>query len=319
MKKDKEYIEVKIYPPDEALDDLLTYLSSKGIDQISVEGPEIAGEILSDPRTYKWEHVDKETFMTNRTQVTFYLDSSWELEEKVEAICEGGGCDYVINRISSRTWQDSYKEHFRPIKINDELVISPSWEKPDFDGERIIRLDPGMAFGTGDHETTYLCLSMLAELGCRGKKVLDIGTGSGILAIAAAKLGASSVLATEKDGQAVAVARENIRLNKVDRLISVREGNLVDGLDFSADIAVANIIADVIVDLSQELGKNLKEGGSFISSGILKDQEGQIVKALEENQFEVVEIREKGEWLAIKAVKNSLDFPEAAGGDRDRV
>lgn len=301
MKQDISYIEVKLYPSEAELEAVTTYLSANGIDEISIKSPEVAEEILADPETYKWEHVDKENFLHKNSVVTFYLEASEEAEKKAEQICRRAGCKHEINQISDDGWKDSYKEHFHPIIIGDELEICPVWEEPTLEESRVVWMDPGLAFGTGDHETTKMCLSMLVEEGCAGKDVLDVGTGSGIIALSAAKLGAHSVLGTDIDEEAVRVAKENTRLNNEEICVSIEETNLVEGIDFHADIAVSNIIAEIIVDLAPHIGRHLRRSGIFITSGILSEKSGMVIDALEENGFETLEVREDGEWCAIKA------------------
>lgn len=302
--KKETYIEVKLYPSQAGLDALTDLLSARGIDSISIESPQVADEILSDPETYKWDYVEAPKFRGDKSIITFYLDDSDDSMERAQQICREAACKFDINRISNQAWKDSYKEHFKAIKVGD-IVVCPTWEEADQEGE-IIWLDPGMAFGTGDHETTYLCLSMLQEVNCKGKRILDVGSGSGILAIAGAKLGAERVCATDIDPEAVRVAKENIDYNGVADRIDVLEANLVHGIDFKADIALANIVAEIIVDLCGHIGRHLKRRGVFIASGILKEKAAMVVDAMEENDFVVDQVREKGEWCAIMAHKKQL-------------
>ncbi|MBQ9708236.1 MAG: 50S ribosomal protein L11 methyltransferase, partial [Firmicutes bacterium] len=218
-------------------------------------------------------------------------------------------------------WKDKWKEYFHPTKITDRLVVKPSWE--DYSpaaGDLVIEIDPGMAFGTGTHETTSLCMKLLEKyMGASaadkdkksedvkgsaegwGLKVLDVGCGSGILSIAAARLGAGDVLGVEIDEDAVLVARENVELNGCSEGVKVIQGDLTKGIDYKADIIVANLMADLVMMLAGSAKAHLAPGGIFISSGILTDKEEIVSSAIVEAGFEIVEVAEDGEWCAIAA------------------
>ena len=163
----------------------------------------------------------------------------------------------------------------------------------------IIELDPGMAFGTGTHETTSMCIRELEKYVDSTKRVFDIGCGSGILAIAAAKLGAKEVVAGDLDEVAVKVSKENCELNDVSERVIVKHGSLFEVVEGKADVIVANIIADIIKILANDVSKFLSEDGVFISSGIIHAKIDEVVESLEKNGFEIVEIVKLGEWSAI--------------------
>ena len=184
-------------------------------------------------------------------------------------------------------------------------MVKPSWEEyraePD---DLVIEIDPGMAFGTGTHETTSLCMKLMekyfGEFG-ENVKVLDVGCGSGILSIAASLLGAGEVLGVEIDKDAVQVARENVQLNKCDDNVRVIEGDLTKGIDFKGDIIVANLMADLVMMLSKSAREHLEDGGIFISSGILADKEKVVSEAITDAGFTIEEVMVDGEWCAIAA------------------
>ena len=165
----------------------------------------------------------------------------------------------------------------------------------------VIEIDPGMAFGTGTHETTSLCVKMLEKYQKKSDKVLDVGCGSGILSIAAALLGADDVLGVDIDPVAVEVASENIALNKAEHLARAQYGDLTKGIDYKADIVVANLMADLVMMLSEDAAKHMEKGGLFISSGILVEKKEQVASHLRGKGFEIVEIREDGGWCCIVA------------------
>ena len=157
-----------------------------------------------------------------------------------------------------------------------------------------------MAFGTGSHETTSLCALFLEEIGCFEKSVLDLGTGSGILAIAAARLGAPKVLGIDIDSVAVEVARENMCINQCDDVVTILEGDLVKGVDFKADIIVANLMAELLCVLASSILKHMEKDGCCICSGILAEKKDMVAAAFEESGMAVVDAKKKGEWVALK-------------------
>lgn len=180
------------------------------------------------------------------------------------------------------------------------LVVKPTWEpfaaQP---GDLVVELDHGMAFGTGTHETTFMCMALLEKYLTPGARVMDVGTGSGILAIAAAKLGAQDVLAVDIDPAAVKVAGENVHVNAVAQQVRVRQGDLVKSEAMPCELAVANIVADAICMLCGPLTRHLMTGGLFLCSGIIREREADVQAALQAAGYAPVERMEKGEWVAL--------------------
>ena len=166
-------------------------------------------------------------------------------------------------------------------------------------GDRVIEIDPGMAFGSGTHETTGMCLELLEEAVHGGERVIDVGTGSGILAIGAALLGAKDVLAIDIDPTAVKVARENVAHNHLEQTVTTVEGNLLEKVDAQCEVCVANIIADVICMFAAPLNDHIIPGGLFICSGIIKEREQDVTGALLAAGYTILDIRRKGEWVAM--------------------
>lgn len=203
-------------------------------------------------------------------------------------------------RVAEETWADAWKEHFHPLRIGERIVVRPTWRtyeaKP---GDIVIDLDPGMAFGTGSHPTTSLCLLSLEQLVHDGATVYDIGTGSGILAIAAALLGADRVVGCDIDPVAVKVARENVAKNGVQDRVQVVQGDWTGLEPRMANVVVANILADVIIQMAPEAPRLLCPGGSFVASGIIAHRTRDVQKALEAAGFQLLAIHEEGEWAAI--------------------
>lgn len=210
--------------------------------------------------------------------------------------------DPSFRSVAERDWAEAWKKRLKVLHVGERLVICPSWldydPKPD---EIIIRLDPGMAFGTGLHPTTQSCLRALESLVRPGTTVLDLGTGSGILAIAAAKLGAESVLALDSERQAVAVARGNLSENDVDECVRVRHGSLAD-VSGSYDLVAVNILARVIMEMVEEgLSERLRPSGVIIAAGITVDQVSDVIGVFERSDLELVDRRQEGDWVNLVA------------------
>ncbi|MBR6027632.1 MAG: 50S ribosomal protein L11 methyltransferase [Clostridia bacterium] len=203
--------------------------------------------------------------------------------------------------VSDEDWSEVWKQYYKPFRAGKRLVVKPNWEEWDAQpGDLIIRMDPGMAFGSGTHETTGLCLELLEEA-VHGGRVIDVGCGSGILAIGAALLGAEQVLAIDIDPDAVRVARENVENNGLADRIDVVHGNLLDSTDAVCDVCVANIIADVIIGFAKPLCAHIVPGGVFICSGIIREREEDVLLALTAAGYQVEEVRRRGEWVAIRS------------------
>ncbi len=214
-------------------------------------------------------------------------------EEGVEFRCE---TEYV----EQEDWETGWKKYYHAMDIGERLAICPSWEEYETD-RKVIRLDPGMAFGTGTHETTYLCLEVLDRTIKGGERVLDVGTGSGILAIAAILLGARSAEGVDIDATAVKVAAENAALNHVEDRFEVKIGDLADKASGKYDVIVANIVANAVMMLSKTIPQFLKKGGTYITSGIIDTRKDEVVKCLEDIGFIITKVHEKNGWVCIEA------------------
>jgi len=206
-----------------------------------------------------------------------------------------------ISEVNEEEWATAWKKYYNPVKISEKFTIVPTWEDytPVNTDELIIELDPGMAFGTGTHPTTVMCIQALERTVQPGDRVVDVGTGSGVLSIAAAKLGAAKVDAMDLDDVAVQVAKLNIKLNKVQDVAAVSQNNLLDGVADGADIVVANILAEVILRFSDDAGKIVKNGGYFITSGIIQQKKEVVKDAMINAGFSIEEIISMEDWVAI--------------------
>ena len=220
--------------------------------------------------------------------------------------------DFSVGKLTGSThsideedWAESWKKSYKPFRLGKHIVIKPGWERLDPEPEdRIIEIDPGMAFGTGTHETTSMCVELIEEYVKPGMKVIDIGTGTGILAIAAAHMGASEVLATDLDPMAVKVAAENVEKNGFAGTITTRCGDLLEAVDETGEVVIANIIADVIKMLAAPVRAHIAPGGRFICSGIARERQDEVIEALNAAGYRNLDIREKGEWCAIQSERD---------------
>jgi len=187
--------------------------------------------------------------------------------------------------------------------VTDKIVIKPSWEEYEKEkqDDLIIEIDPGMAFGTGTHATTSLCLKLIEKYLKKGDFVLDVGCGSGILSIASSLLGAEKTLGVDIDPIAVAISRENVELNKLSETVEIIEGDLAKGVFFKADIIAANLMADLVIMLTEDVAKHLKDNGIYISSGILLEKQFAVAEKIRSCHFEIIEILEQDDWCAIAA------------------
>ena len=307
------------------LEMITAIMMNHGIDYISIDDPEDMEDILNKKNEYGWDYIDDELKenLDREPVLSVYFDEEQDLniidvlkadiEKLKQDVAEGaygesfdgGSLEVTVSVSDDSQWKDKWKEFFHPSRITERLVVKPSWEEyraePD---DRVIEIDPGMAFGTGTHETTSLCMKLMekyfGEFG-ENVKVLDVGCGSGILSIAASLLGAGEVLGVEIDKDAVQVARENVQLNKCDDNVRVIEGDLTKGIDFKGDIIVANLMADLVMMLSKSAREHLEDGGIFISSGILADKEKVVSEAITDAGFTIEEVMVDGEWCAIAA------------------
>lgn len=206
-----------------------------------------------------------------------------------------------FERIDEQNWAEAWKEHFWPEKITDTIVVKPTWR--DYaagPNEMVLEIDPGMAFGTGTHPTTVLCIGMIERYLSPADAFLDVGTGSGILMIAAAMLKAGSVRGVDNDPVAVEVAQKNLAANRIHGA-AITVGHLVDALNGTFDVVAANILAEVILNLLPGVVRVLKKSGVFICSGIVSTQKAVVLAGLHTAGFEIVEVSENAGWIAIAA------------------
>jgi ribosomal protein L11 methyltransferase len=301
-------------------------LVSSLFDEIGIEGIEIEDHVPLTEAETKGMFIDILPDMgpdDGVAKVSFYLEDLSELDRIMREIQEGldelsrfvdlGERTITSSETEDKDWINNWKQYFKPFTV-DDILIKPTWEQvpKEHRDKLLIQIDPGTAFGTGQHETTQLCIRQLKKYVHHGSRILDVGTGSGILGITALKLGAGHVFGTDLDENAVAAVGENLESNQIgDGSFQVVQGNIIDDEEIQAmagteccDIAVANILAPVIIMLQKEIPLHLKKGGLFIASGIINTKEEAVREALEANQeLEIVETTYQGEWVCVTARK----------------
>lgn len=306
-----KWTEITIKTTTEAVEAITNILYEQNVGGVSIEDP--TDFKFQKKNDFDWDLVEEEIFNSGydgviiKTYITEERDVSEDIKtikEKIDGLKEFGidvgEASVEISQVDEEDWANEWKNYYKPTKIGQSVVVKPTWEEYEAsEDDLIIELDPGMAFGTGTHETTSMCIEQLEKYVKQDSKVFDIGCGSGILAIAAAKLGANDVVAVDLDEVAVKVSKENIELNNVENQVKALHGNLTEVITDKADIVVANIIADIIKILAKDVKTFMKEDAIFISSGIIHAKVDEVKEALAENGLEVVEIQSLGEWNAI--------------------
>ncbi len=310
-----DWIEIAVRTNTAGADMVSEQLMCAGAKGTSIEDPNDFDLSEKDPTA--WDLIDPEVLAAYGEYVvvrSYLPDDASSLERvaslklTLQALTESvlgfdpGPLTVSVKSVHEEDWAENWKKYYKPFRIGKRLVVKPVWETFDrTPDDLIIAIDPGMAFGNGTHETTFLCLQLLEDVVHPGDIVLDVGTGSGILSIAAARLGAAKALAVDLDPVAVRVAGENIERNGLSDQVTAQVGDLLKGVDTRADVVVANIIADVIILLSKAVHLHIKPGGAFISSGIIRDREDDVVEAIQAAGFSIERIERKGEWIAIVA------------------
>lgn len=306
-----KWTELSILTTHEAVDAVSNILHEAGA----------SGVVIEDSIELTKERIDQfgeiyalnpEDFPKNGVVVKAYLSATSFLAETIEeirlAIANLVNFDINIgenllttNEVHEEDWATAWKQYYHPVKISERFTIVPTWEDytPVSTDELIIELDPGMAFGTGTHPTTVMCLQALEKVVKEGHSVVDVGTGSGVLSIGAAMLGAKSVHALDLDEVAVKSAQENIQLNKVEHIAEVFHGNLLDTVKEPADVVVANILAEIIMSFTDDAFSIVKPGGVYVTSGIIGAKKDEVKAALEASGFQIEEVLMMEDWVAI--------------------
>ncbi|MEG0319792.1 MAG: 50S ribosomal protein L11 methyltransferase [Cellulosilyticaceae bacterium] len=306
-----DYIQIAIETKRDAIEALSYFLVEEMAGGVEICDPRDI--LLIDETEVIYDFIDESLIKpdTDDVVVKAYFSTEIDVTEKIEAIkakleqikefLEVGTGEITLLSIPEEKWANEWKKYYKPVKLGKNIVIKPTWEEYPSTSELIIEMDPGMAFGTGTHETTAMCAELLEEYIAEDNLVIDIGTGSGILGIIASKMGASKVVGVDIDKVAVKVANENIRTNNVQDIMEAKAGNLIDVIAEKGNIVVSNIIADVIIMLCNQVDQVIATDGIWISSGIINSKKAGVIEAMKQNGWEIVKEMEQKEWVAIVA------------------
>ncbi|KQY87390.1 ribosomal protein L11 methyltransferase [Paenibacillus sp. Root52] len=316
--------ELTIHTTEEAVEMISNFLHEAGAGGVSIEESGTLNKKRDAPYG-EWYEFPLNDIPEGFAEIKGYFSEDTDMEAlqaevrpRIEQLAEFdinvGDVRYETRTVDENDWADAWKKYFKPVRVSERLTIKPTWEEytPESPDEKIIELDPGMAFGTGTHPTTSLCLRTLETVIQGGEEVIDVGTGSGILAIGAVQLGAKHVLALDLDPVAVSSAKENAHLNGLDDRITVKESDLLSvlgsedptlGVKLPVKIIVANILAEIIMLFVDDVYNALESGGVYIASGIWKNKEQLVHDGLIAAGFEISAIHRDEDWLAYVARK----------------
>jgi ribosomal protein L11 methyltransferase len=323
-----KWYELTISTTEEAQEMISNFLHEMGAGGVSIE----ESGTLNKPRDTslgQWYELPLNDIPEGQAIIKGYFTEDIDADDLIQALkprveelrefdIEIGEVTYAAVLVDDEDWATAWKQYFKPIRVSDTLTIKPTWEEYEAGPEeRIIELDPGMAFGTGTHPTTALCLQTLESVVRGGEEVIDVGTGSGILAIGACRLGAKSVLALDLDPIAVSSATENIKLNDLSEQVEVKLSDLLGVLKqgnegvsggstvvtLPVDLVVANILAEIILLFIDDVFAALKPGGIYIASGVYENKEDDVEAGLLASGFDIIEKRRDEKWIAFVARK----------------
>ena len=312
-----QWIEVTVKTTSAAIELVAERLTVLGFDSFIIDDQEEFHEFLDQNRQY-WDYVDDELLAEKhgKCRVTFYLEESESgfstlaqvriaLSALKKQHPEYAPLLLTMENVEDADWENNWKQFYKPMEIGERLLVIPAWEKADPKGRVTLTLNPGLTFGTGSHATTRLCLTALESRIHGGERVLDLGCGSGILSIAALRLGAGSAFACDIDEKCVDVAYENAALNGIGKdRYTVRWGDVLSDealrqeMGGGYDVVVANIVADVIMGLSGSVRPFLKAGGLFLCSGIIDDRAEEVLAKLKGDGWDVFERRSSEGWFS---------------------
>lgn len=318
-----KWYEVRVSAKREAYDAISDMIMSIGANGVVIDDPKgILEEITGvDVPDYFYDYIEEDilnkTYNNEMVTIKGYFPETKNVDELIKLISDkiSGISEYIetgkvkieYSELYEDDWANNWKAYYKPFNITDNVIIKPTWEDYSTSNSSIlIEMDPGMAFGTGTHETTRMCARLLEKFIESEDNVIDVGSGSGILSIISAKLGAKNIIAMDIDEDAVNATKNNCRINNVCNKVKVFEGTLDSFSNVEkyfnyekADVVVANIIADVIINLCEAVRLYVKRKGLFIASGIIKDKKDSVLSKYFENGFQCKQIVEDGEWVAI--------------------
>lgn len=312
-----KWCEISIQTSHEAVELIAEIFRDLGASGVVIEDLELVNDYIT---SGKWDYTDIP--IAKETEVVVekaYLPVNGELEGRIQTLqqeikaLESRGVNtapavLTTTELQDEDWSDTWKQYFHTEKPGERVVIKPTWEEYAPQGDEVvIELDPGAAFGTGTHATTSMCISQLEKLVKPGMTVFDVGTGSGILSIISAKLGATNIQAVDYDDSVLKIVEENLEQNNVQDIISVAQSDLMQNVHGKAELVIANIIADIIIRLFDQLDEHLEQGGTLLTSGIIEDRIEDVLAAAEVHGYGVVERLENKGWACI-TFKRKVDM-----------
>lgn len=307
-----EWSEVEIHTLNEAVESVANQLTEYGASGVSItdaidfhrEREDKFGEIYAlNAADYPEDGVVIKAYFLKTDE---FMAQLAEMEQTIRNLKQFdialGNLSFQVNDVNDDDWATAWKKYYHPVQITEQITVAPTWENyQGRENEIVIELDPGMAFGTGTHPTTQLCMRALESYLKKNDSVIDVGTGSGVLSILSAKLGAEKVLAMDLDEVAVRAAEENINQNHVEAIVTLRQNNLLDGVFERVDVIVANILAEVILLFPEDVYNTLKPGGLFIASGIIAEKAEAVREAICAAGLTVLTTEVQGDWVAVIA------------------
>ena len=318
-----KWMEVTVFTTEQGLDAVCGRLDMLGINQVMIEqGRESIEQFLHDTAKY-WDYADMDALVASEEPcVKAYIADVADNRATVKAIEESfeelrgmdvgidlGSLNIVVRLTDDEDWENNWKIYYKPLEIGERLLVRPSWEQAEDTTRTVLSLDPGMAFGTGSHHTTRMCLEFLEKTVRDGDEMIDLGCGSGILSIGALLLGAKEALAVDIDPIAEKIAYENAAMNGITPdNYTVLIGDVLSDTALQEklcekqyDVVAANIVASVIIELTKLVPRMIKPDGHYIMSGIIGERLDEVLAALDENGFEVLEVRAGDDWRAVMA------------------
>lgn len=318
-----EWIEVFVATSQMGLEPVEGVLYQCGLNGLMIHDEADFAEFLENPNR-EWDYVADELVEEKQEQttgITFFLrdnlygreqlsqiKSALQSVKETEKELDLGSLEVTMKNVAEEDWANNWKKYFKPFPVGDKIMIKPSWEELPAQTDKIVlKIDPGHIFGTGTHETTQLCMELIEKYVKKDDMVLDIGCGSGILSIASLLLDAKEADAVDIDPNAIQIAYENSDRNDIDRnRYHVKAGNILEDEALQAsysgkkyDLVAANIVADVIIALTKQVPDYIKDGGIFLCSGIITERKKDVLEALKDAGFAVLDIKEKTSWVAI--------------------
>lgn len=307
-----KWIELTVHTTSECADLVADLLFESGGNGVAISDRADVLEFMKNGRV--WDYIDERVaaamsdvvLVKGFVPVECYEEKYGELKNRLEQLRQNaqgnlncGSLEILTREIDDEDWVNIWKKHYKPIHLKI-VVICPKWiDYQPVDGETVVLMDPGMAFGTGEHETTSMCIELMQEYPVAGKDVIDVGCGSGILGITAVKLAAKSVFMTDIDPVAITAAGYNAELNGVKDRLTLNCQNLLDRRDVTGDLLLINIVAEVLIDLSRDIRKHINPGGTVILSGIIRAKEQAVIDAYQAIGLTLDRQYEKGEWAAL--------------------